>query len=175
MGIARHLLAATGVVALLAAQSAPVDAADTSALPPARQVPGLTVADKNPNGCVDCHVVYKDRGHDERLSVALAEWTAGKIDAGLLAHTKASMPAGVAVKGKHPSAEDSLEDIPAACLDCHDSGSKKAPPFSRLLHLVHLTGGAKNPFMTVYQGECTHCHKLDTKTGEWSLRSGPEK
>jgi hypothetical protein len=175
MNHARLLLAATGVLAMLATLLASVHAADTAAAPPARQVPGINAADKHPNGCVDCHVVHKDKGLDARLSVVLKEWTAGKVDPALLAQTKATMPAGVVAKGKHPSADDALEDIPAACLDCHDSASKKAPPFSRLLHLVHLTGGGKNPYMTVYQGECTHCHKLDAKTGAWSLPSGPEK
>lgn len=175
MSTARQLLSAAGIFTLLTVLPMQVDAADAGGMPAPRQVPGLTSADKHPNGCVDCHIVYKDRGHDERLSVKLKAWTAGNIEPGLLAQTKASMPAGVAVKGKHPEAEDSLEDIPAACLDCHDSGSKKAPPFARLLHLVHLKGDAKNPFMSVYQGECTHCHKLNAKTGEWSLASGPEK
>ena len=45
-------------------------------------------------------------------------------------------PAGVTLKGKHPAAENSLEDIPRACLDCH---------------------------------------KLDAKTGVWSMPSGPEQ
>ena len=137
-------------------------------------VPAAAAADPYANGCVDCHVVYKDKGLDERLSVALKAWSAGKIEPGLLAKAKASAPAGLTLKGKHPAAEDSLEDIPGACLDCHSSGSKKAPPFSRLIHLVHLTG-AKNTFVTMFKGDCTHCHKLDSKTGEWSLPSGPEK
>lgn len=173
MSTTRLLLAVSVAAAALVGWSAPAWTADAP-LPPARPVPGLTAADKHPEGCVDCHVVDKTRGHDERLSVALAEWTAGKIDAELLAQTRASMPAGVTAKGKHPAAEDSAEDIPAACLDCHDAGSRKAPPFAKLLHLVHLTGGGKSPFMTVFQGECTHCHKLDAKTGEWRLPSGPE-
>jgi len=175
MRYARQLAAATGILSMCAALSLPVRAADTAALPPARQVPGITTADRHPQGCVDCHVVHEDKGIDARLGVALQAWTAGNIEPTLLAQTRATMPTGVVAKGRHPSAEDSLEDIPAACLDCHDSGSKKAPPFSRLLHLVHLTGGAKNPFMTVYQGECTHCHKLDGQTGAWSVPSGPEK
>lgn len=132
-------------------------------------------ADPYANGCVDCHIVYKDKGLDERLSVALKQWTAGKVDPGLLAKAKASAPAGLTLKGKHPDATDSLDDVPTACLDCHASTSKKAPPFTRLIHLVHLTGGARNNFVTVFKGDCTHCHKLDSKTGEWSLPSGPEK
>jgi hypothetical protein len=131
-------------------------------------------ADLFPKACVSCHTVDKAKGADHRLSTALAQWSAGKVDAGLLAQVKASMPAGVALKGKHPAAEDSLEDIPNACLDCHDAGSKKAPPFGQLLHLVHLTG-ANNAFVGTFKGDCTHCHKLDTKTGAWSMPSGPEQ
>jgi len=134
----------------------------------------VLAADAFPMGCVSCHTVDKAKGADHRLSVALKEWTLGKIDADLLAKSKASAPAGVTLKGKHPAAEDSLEDIPGACLDCHDSGSKKAPPFSQLLHLVHLTG-ANNAFVTTFKGDCTHCHKLDAKTGAWSMPSGPEQ
>jgi hypothetical protein len=131
-------------------------------------------ADDFANGCVSCHVVGKD-GKDHRISTALKAWTAGKVSPQLLAHSKASMPAGApALKGKHPSAADSLEDIPAGCMDCHDGGSKKAPPFDRLIHLVHLTG-AKNDFVEKFKGDCTACHKLDTKTGEWRMAGGAEK
>lgn len=132
-------------------------------------------ADAFPKGCVSCHTLDKTKGTDLRLSTALKQWSAGKISATLLAHSKASMPAGVTLKGKHPSAADALEDIPSACLDCHDPGSKKAPPFSQLLHLVHLTGGTKNAFVTTYKGDCMHCHKLDPKTGAWSMPSGAEQ
>lgn len=136
---------------------------------------GNTAVDPYPNGCVSCHVLDKAKGKDERLSVALKQWTAGKIEPGLLAKSKASSPAGLTLKGKHPAADDSLEDIPASCLDCHDAGSKKAPPFSQLLHLVHLVGGANNAFVTTYKSDCMSCHKLNTQTGEWTMPSGPEK
>jgi hypothetical protein len=136
---------------------------------------GLAAVDPYPNGCVSCHVLDKGSGADERLSVALTAWTAGKIEPGLLAKSKAAAPAGLTLKGKHPAAEDSLEDIPGACLDCHDAGSKKAPPFVRLLHLVHLTGGVNNAYVTKFKSDCMHCHKLNTQTGEWSMPSAPEK
>lgn len=136
---------------------------------------GLAAGDPFPKGCVSCHTVDKAKGTDHRLSVALKQWTAGKVDAGLLAQSKASAPAGVVLKGKHPAAEDSVEDIPSACLDCHDSGSKKAPPFSQLMHLVHLTGGTNNVYVATFKGDCTNCHKLDAKTGAWSIPSGPEQ
>jgi cytochrome c553 len=130
-------------------------------------------ADAYPTGCVSCHVVGKDQV-DRRVGTMLKAWTAGKIDADLLAKTKASMPAGVAVKGKHPSADDSLEDVPGACLDCHGPDSKKAPSFARLMHLVHLTG-AKNEFVTNHKGDCSTCHKLNVQNGEWTLPSAAEK
>jgi len=136
---------------------------------------GSTAVDPYPNGCVSCHVLDKAKGKDGRLSVALKQWTAGKIEPGLLAKSKATAPAGLALKGRHPAADDSLEDIPGSCLDCHDAGSKKAPPFSRLLHVVHLAGGTSNAFVTTYKSDCVSCHKLNTQTGEWSMPSGPEK
>lgn len=136
---------------------------------------GSGAVDPYPTGCVSCHVLDKGKGTDKRLSVALKEWTAGKIDPGLLAQSKASAPSGLALKGRHPAAEDSLDDIPGACLDCHSADSKKAPPFAQLLHLVHLTGGATNDYVTTYKSDCMSCHKLNTKTGEWSMPSGAEK
>jgi len=155
----KFVLSASALVAMAGVFCGPVSAA----------------VDPYPDACVDCHVVDKAKGTNHRLGVALKEWTAGKIDPGLLAQTKATMPAGAAAKGKHPAADDSLEDVPGACLDCHDSGSRKAPPFSRLLHLVHLTGGAKSAYVTNFKSDCMHCHKLDSQTGEWRLPSGPEK
>jgi hypothetical protein len=131
--------------------------------------------DPYPDGCVSCHVLDKAKGVDHRLSVALKAWTTGKIQPGLLAKSKAAAPAGLVLKGKHPAVEDSLEDIPGACLDCHDAGSKKAPPFARLLHLTHLAGGVNNAYVTTYKSDCMHCHKLNPQTGEWSMPSGPEK
>lgn len=136
---------------------------------------GRAAVDPYPNGCVSCHVLDKGKNVDNRLSFALKDWTAGKIEPGLLAKSKAAAPAGLALKGRHPAALDSLEDIPGACLDCHDASSKKAPPFVRLLHLVHLAGGVNNAYVTTFKSDCMHCHKLNTQTGEWSMPSAPEK
>ena len=137
-------------------------------------VTSLAAADAYPQGCVSCHAVDKATNKDQRISTLLKDWTAGKVSPDLLAKSKAAMPAGVALKGKHPAASDSLEDIPNACLDCHDAGSKKAPPFALLMHSVHLTG-AKNLFVMHHKSDCTSCHKLNATTGEWTLPSGPEK
>ena len=135
---------------------------------------GAQAADPFPNACVSCHTLDKEKGQDHRLGTLMKAWAAGQVDPDLLARSRASMPAGVALKGRHPAAEDALEDIPSACLDCHDAGSKKAPPFTRLMHLVHLTGGTKNVYIGTFKGDCTHCHKLNGQTGEWSIPSGPQ-
>jgi len=141
---------------------------------PARASPAIAAEDAYPGGCVDCHVNMPEAGVDARLSTALARWRE-EVDADLLAQAQSTMPEGVRLRGRHPPAGRSLEDVPAACLKCHRADSKSAPAFARLLHLVHLTGGEENHFVTLFQGECTHCHKLDAATGEWSLPSGPQK
>lgn len=140
-------------------------------------VPGAACAGADPfeQGCVSCHVVDPASGMDHRLSIRMKEWTAGRVAPGLLERSKAAAPSGVTLKGRHPEVDDSFEDIPAACLDCHGTDSRKAPPFTRLVHLVHLVGGEQNVFVKAFNGDCTHCHKLDEQTGQWRLPSGPEQ
>ena len=40
---------------------------------------GQAAGDPFPKACVSCHTVDKAKGADHRLSVALAQWTAGKV------------------------------------------------------------------------------------------------
>lgn len=136
------------LLALLLPEALAADAPGPENTPIPRPVPGLTTADLYPQGCVDCHVVYAELGRDKRLSVIL--------------------------QGRHPAAAAEFVDVPADCLDCHDRGPDPAPSLARIVHLAHLTG-ADNVFLSVFQGECTHCHKLDTRTGAWRLPSAPEK
>lgn len=143
--------------------------------PPARQVPGVNAADAFPNGCVDCHINLPDMQVDARFGTLMARLAAG-VDPALLAKAQAASPEGLTLKGKHPVLPAGLlKNVPNGCLTCHGKTSKTAPSFVRLLHTLHLSGGQDNPFMTIYQAECTHCHKLDLKTGVWSIPSGPEK
>jgi len=139
-------------------------------------VPGITAADKFPGACVDCHLNYVEMNLDTRLSTLMKRWNE-RVGPALFARAQASVPKGTTLEGKHPQVADVARDIPAACLVCHGSAAKagSAPPFGRLMHAIHLSGGDKSPFMTVFQGECTHCHKLNTTSGEWSLPSGSEK
>lgn len=161
-------------VATLAPRADELPPGAAAAPPPARSVPGITAVDTNPDGCASCHRNTPEVPRDVRLSTALKRW-ADSVDATLLAKATLATPSGATLKGKHPPATESLNDIPAACIKCHKSRSRTAPQFSRLMHVLHLTGGNDNHFMTVFQGECTHCHKVNLGTGEWSIPSGPEK
>ena len=141
-------------------------------MPPARKIPGITAEDPFPKACVSCHVNLPERKMDVRISTLLKAWTE-KVEPALLAKAQAAAPTGVTLVGKHPAASSALKDIPAGCIKCHGSASKKAPPFTHMMHTIHLTGEG-NHFLAEFQGECTHCHKLDAKTGTWSIPSGSE-
>jgi hypothetical protein len=156
-----------------AASPAAAKAPASAATPAVRKIPGINVADPYPKACVDCHVNRPSM--DARLGTQMQQWMAGKVNPALLATVQGSAPAGLKLKGKHPDAADALDDVPAACAECHSDDSKKAPPLAGMVHRIHLTGGDKNHFMTEFQGECTYCHKLDAATGAWTVPSGPEK
>lgn len=144
-------------------------AAQQPAPPGPRAIPGITADDPFPQACVSCHVVLPD-GMDVRISTLLGLWMQG-ADSALVALAQSAAPAGMTLTGTHPAA--SASDIPKNCLMCHGRTSTMAPPFARMLHRIHLTteGGI---FLSMFQGECTYCHKLDRTTGAWSIPSGAE-
>ena len=64
------------------------------------------------------------------------------------------------IKGKHPAIANVKANVPPTCLTgCHKPGSR----------------GNSNRFLTANQGERTHCHKLNQKTGTWKAASSAEK
>jgi hypothetical protein len=140
--------------------------------PQARKIPGINAEDSFPHACVDCHVKRPEM--DVRFSTLLGQWKT-RVDSRVLAKAQASAPEGLVLKGKHPDIFASLKEIPSGCLQCHARDSKMAPPFSAMIHRIHLTGGEENHFMTLFQGECTYCHKLDQTTGRWGIPSAAEK
>jgi cytochrome c553 len=148
---------------------------DQMKIPPARKIPGLTTEDKFPNGCVDCHINMPHIKQDERISTLMSKWNKN-VETKLLKKAQAVAQAGVTLKGIHPPAPESLKDIPAACITCHSKNTgTTAPPLAALLHVIHLTGGDDNHFLTIFQGECTYCHKMNVTTGVWMVPNGPEK
>lgn len=164
---------ALGMVVATLGTAQPEEGGGPPPPPPARKIPGINAEDLYPNGCVDCHVVMKEMNMDVRLSTEMAEW-GEEVDPKWVDLAKAASFDASVITGVHPEVSDALKDVPNGCLECHKKDSKTAPPFARLLHLIHLTGGDESPFMTYNQGECTHCHKLDGKTGEWRIPSAPE-
>lgn len=147
--------------------------------PPARKIPGINAPDDHPHACVDCHKNNPAQKMDARFSTWLKEWQE-KVPEKLVEKAKQAAPKGMKIKGKHPKVKADLTtaEIPKVCFECHAEhprNKKKAgPPFARLIHRIHLVGGEDNHFMTYYQGECTNCHKLDQKPGQWSFGSGTE-
>jgi hypothetical protein len=149
-------------------------AGEGPALPPAREVPGITAADEFPNGCVDCHIIRPEINKDVRISTILKKWNEN-VEPKFLEMAQATAPEGVKLTGKHPTVSAIIKNIPADCLSCHDRTSQTTPPLERMMHLYHLSGGEQNPFMTIFRGECTHCHKLNAGTGQLSVPNRPEK
>ncbi len=109
-------------------------------------LPGITVADEHPNGCVDCHK-NQGEGKDYRLNVSLAK-----------------------IPG-HPKIDAIVKTLPDSCLICHKAAGK-AGPLNIVLHKAHYQKAAENPFVQFYQGACLNCHKLDTASGAMALKSG---
>jgi len=143
-------------------------------LPPARAIPGLTAEDQYPRACVDCHIDYADMQLDTRLSALMARWAEG-VDSGVLEIAQDVAGPGVKLMGVHPRVDEALDDIPAACFSCHQRDAKGVVPLVPLLHRVHIGGGSEAVFLRVFQGECTHCHKLDRLSGQWRVPSASEK
>jgi hypothetical protein len=108
--------------------------------------------DPAPRACVDCHT------KEMKLSALLAKTPKS------LAKVQAIAPKKLT--GKHPPVTAAVKDVPAKCLPCHAAGSKIAPVFSQMMHVVHLTSGAAT--------QCTACHKLNAATGVMSIPSAAE-
>jgi len=142
--------------------------------PPARKIPGITAPDQFPSGCVDCHLNYPELKLDARLSALMGGWGRGG-SSNLTSRMQALAPAGVKLKGRHPEVKSALRDIPAACIKCHAKPATPSPSFGPMMHVIHLGGVKDGHFLSIFQGECTHCHKLDLDTGTWRIPSGPER
>ncbi|PIQ23311.1 hypothetical protein COW36_08185 [bacterium (Candidatus Blackallbacteria) CG17_big_fil_post_rev_8_21_14_2_50_48_46] len=144
---------------------------------PLPQIPGITAPDQKPSACVDCHKNYPEMKFDARLTVVLKGWQKA-ADEKILAKAQGTMPAGIKLEGKHPDVSHLIKTIPNDCLMCHStqtSTPQRVPEFRKMIHAIHLVGGKDNHFISNYGGTCTHCHKLDPKTGAWSIGSGQEQ
>ena len=137
-------------------------------------IPGVTEKDQYVHACVSCHKNYTDKNQDIRLSTLLKAWNE-QVNPATLAKVQAIAPDGVTLKGKHSYKVSADANIPESCNKCHGKPAmKSALPMGQLLHTIHLTGGKDNRYLTEFQGQCTHCHKLDVKTGIWTVGNGNE-
>lgn len=146
-----------------------------AAEPPLPEIPGITAADPFPGGCIDCHIERPEEGMDVRISTQMKKWYE-RVDAKVLTRIQAVAAETMELSGQHPRLPaQSYEDIPASCMECHVGAQEGLLPMGPMLHSLHLTGGRENHFLTLFGGECTHCHKFDADTGVWSIPSGSEK
>ena len=111
-------------------------------------LPGVTVKDEHPNGCIDCHK-NQGEGRDYRLNVEVAN-----------------------VDG-HPKIDSIVKKVPNDCLMCHKEGAK-AGPLNLITHKDHYRNPSENHFIAYYQGACLNCHSVDTASGVMSIKSGPK-
>lgn len=141
--------------------------------PPAAEIPGLTVPDRFPKGCVDCHIDMPQINQDERLSSIMAPWVE-RVPPEILEKTINAAGSDAPIKGRHPLTTDMFRSVPGSCLACHEKGPGAVVPLAPLIHLIHLSAREDNHFLTIFQGHCTHCHKFDPVTGLAHVPSAPE-
>jgi hypothetical protein len=112
---------------------------------------------KDLSGGVDCHLNY---GAEDGL--ALQHLLKQDREGGSPAckEVAGSAPPGLTLRANTRSSRHA-QNIPAACLRA-TAAPQVAPPFSTMLHTIHLTGG--DNFLTLL-GQCTHCHKLNATAG----------
>jgi hypothetical protein len=110
-------------------------------------LPGITVADEYPNGCVDCHKVSGE--NDYRLNVELAE-----LDG-------------------HPKIDAIVKTVPQDCLMCHKEGAN-AGALHLITHEGHYHNPGDNAFVKFYQGACLQCHSVNPGSGKMGIKNGPK-
>jgi len=142
--------------------------------PPTRSIPSITAEDQFPNACVDCHINYVEMNMDTRLSTLMTRWSKA-VEPAILEIAQAVAGPDLPLLGVHPLVDTASNDIPTVCLGCHQLGGNGVVPLAPLLHKIHLTPGNGEVFLSVFQGECTHCHKLDQATGRWQIPRGREE
>lgn len=159
-----------GALALLI--SASITVAAEEKLP---EIPTVTAEDQVPGGCVDCHVNKPENNMDVRISTHMEHWFE-QVEPKLLDRVRAIAREPMKLTGRHPRLPaETYRDIPNSCGACHGRSQTDILPLAPMLHALHLNGGKGNHFLTIFKGRCTHCHKFNAGSGEWTMPSGPEK
>jgi cytochrome c551/c552 len=143
------------------------------------EIPGITVEDAKPLGCVDCHKPRPDIGQDFRLSLDIKQWATEGAPEEVMNVARAAWPEAE-LTGMHPevSAMVAAQELPGVCLTCHGANTKM--PLAPAMHLYHYSikpeyTGEDPTFLRIYGGFCTQCHALDLEVGTMIMKSGKEK
>ncbi len=70
----------------------------------------------------------------------------------------------------HVDIAGKVNNVPGDCKSCHDGDVMDG--IGNVAHWTHFDKGSANEFVSKHGGECTHCHKMDTQSGEVSVKSG---
>ncbi len=134
---------------------------------------GPNISDPFPRGCVDCHVVLPAEQRDVRLSTIMKNLTE-RVDPRLQTRLTKLVAGKTVLTGQHPNLLGATLDIPAVCLSCHRADSTEGPPFAEMMHLIHLAGGNDNHYISLFNGNCSFCHKFDQHIGTFMVPSHSE-
>ncbi len=111
-----------------------------------RSLPGVTVTDKYPNGCVDCHKAFSDKDYRPKMGL-------DKIDG-------------------HSEMDAIARNLPRDCMKCHKADSSIGY-LGDIAHRDHYRKPSKNVFIIVYEGDCLNCHGIDHESGRTTLKDRP--
>ena len=160
------------------------------------KIPGITVADPAPNGCVDCHTSDKADDPLAKLTVLMDAYNKTGAPAFVKAAAQAAIKAAggdpAKITGKHPTGGAMFkgQELPKACLQCHGGDGKSIPRLEAMLYLLKYANFKDGKFVTPattdfvkkFGGWCTACHALDgwkekdgVLTGKMVLKQGKEK
>ncbi len=138
-----------------------------------RSIPGITENDIFVKGCVSCHVANYEEKVDFRITTIMKEWSKTGYKQEYFNLFQQAATEGIVLKGKHEFKFNSETSIPEECNKCHGKAIKTALPLGQVIHIIHFSG-ENNHFIAKYNGECTHCHKIEKVTGTWSSINGRE-
>jgi len=139
------------------------------------KIPGVTVADPAPRGCVDCHTSDKADDPLAKLSVLMDAYNKSGAPASVKAAAQAAVKAAggdpAKITGKHPvgGAMFKGQDLPKACLQCHGGDGKSIPRLEAMLYLLKYADFKDGTFVTPATtdfvkklgGWCTACHTFE--------------
>ncbi|GBC76418.1 hypothetical protein HRbin07_00619 [bacterium HR07] len=139
------------------------------------KIPGVNAADPAPRGCVDCHTSDKADDPLAKLTVLMDAYNKTGAPAFVKAAAQAAIKAAggdpAKITGKHPTGGAMFkgQELPKACLQCHDGDGKSIPRLDAMLYLLKYADFKDGKFVTPattdfvkkFGGWCTACHTFE--------------